>query len=164
MPSFFKTINLWAQCGERFGSFGSGDLAPCLSILLVGFSRLVSPMEDLEGLAGIRRTKGGSNDTEPAYVVARTSQSSGATRQKKKGLNIARAFGQTRKHTRARVRVEPLMCVFSTPCAVPNLCVCKNSAGSAACSLSARSSFSPFAVGVGPTAKYQRAHDTRRRC
>lgn len=30
-------------------------------------------MEDLEGLAGIRRTKGGSNDTEPAYVVARTS-------------------------------------------------------------------------------------------
>mmetsp|Transcript_528 Transcript_528/g.1465 ORF Transcript_528/g.1465 Transcript_528/m.1465 type:complete len:251 (+) Transcript_528:66-818(+) len=30
-------------------------------------------MEDLEGYAGLKRTKGGSNDTEPAYVVRRKS-------------------------------------------------------------------------------------------
>mmetsp|Transcript_15946 Transcript_15946/g.49970 ORF Transcript_15946/g.49970 Transcript_15946/m.49970 type:complete len:427 (-) Transcript_15946:323-1603(-) len=28
-------------------------------------------MEDLEGLTGLRRTKGGSNDTEPAYIIER---------------------------------------------------------------------------------------------
>ena len=30
-------------------------------------------MEDLEGLAGLKRSKGGSNDTEPAYLVKRAS-------------------------------------------------------------------------------------------
>lgn len=28
-------------------------------------------MEDLEGLTGLKRTKGGSNDTEPAYIISR---------------------------------------------------------------------------------------------
>lgn len=28
-------------------------------------------MEDLEGLTGLKRTKGGSNDTEPAYIIER---------------------------------------------------------------------------------------------